>query len=229
MTTNIKKSELTKKRLLTVALDLFQTKGFSNTTMRDIAKEANLTPGAAYYYFRSKNEFVLAFYEQTLRESTEALPKLLARNKKLKNRLVAIAEEKFSQMEKSESLVSALVQNASGPNNPLSPFSSENEELRESAMNIFSMALDNSDTRIVNSMQKKRIVKLLWFQHMLLLYFWIHDRSPKKQSSKKLAELSSQFISRMLKVSQVAVVKPFLSSVFKQIDLVDDIFEKKKI
>lgn len=221
-----KKSEVTKERLLQVALELFQSKGFQETTMRDIAKAAELTPGAAYYHFRGKNEFVLAFYQQTLEASLKKLPELLKKETKLKDRLVSIAEEKFFQMKEFESLVSALVQNASGPKNPLSPFSRENSELREAALEQFEKVIDGSDCKISDPQHKTRVVKLLWFHHMLLIYFWIHDHSENKKSSKKLAAQSSKIISQMLKLSQVKVIKPFLSSIFKQIDIIDDIFEK---
>jgi len=46
---------------------LFRTKGYENTTMRDIAEAAGLTPGALYWHFSSKEELLrqhLVSYEQ---------------------------------------------------------------------------------------------------------------------------------------------------------------------
>src|SRR4051812_16540464 len=50
----ITKGDLTRERIFTVALNLFREKGFEGTTMREVAAAANMSLGAAYYYFASK-------------------------------------------------------------------------------------------------------------------------------------------------------------------------------
>ena len=47
--------------------------------MRDIAAEAGVATGAAYYYFRSKEELVMAFYVRTAEEAREVIPPLVDR------------------------------------------------------------------------------------------------------------------------------------------------------
>src|SRR5207237_4793311 len=54
------KAEETRERILDAALRLFRKRGFDQTTMRDIAAEAEVATGAAYYYFSSKEEMVIA-------------------------------------------------------------------------------------------------------------------------------------------------------------------------
>jgi len=49
------KSEETRDRILNAALSLFREKGFDTATMRQIAVEAGVATGAAYYYFASKD------------------------------------------------------------------------------------------------------------------------------------------------------------------------------
>ena len=44
------------ERIVDAALQLFRDRGFDQTTMRDIAAEADVATGAAYYYFRSKED-----------------------------------------------------------------------------------------------------------------------------------------------------------------------------
>jgi len=221
-----KKADLTKERLFEVAIELFLEKGFHQTTMRDIAKGAGLTPGASYYHYSSKNEFVLEFYQKTLDESLESLPQIIDKYQKFEDRLVEIARQKFEQLEEYETLVTALVENASGPNNPLSPFSRQSAPVRELAMSQFEKIIEGSDLKIKHHEHKEKIVKLLWFQHMTLIYFWIHDRSRNKTASKKLAKVSSEFLKNFFKLSQVKVIKGFVDSLFEQIDIVDAVFEK---
>ncbi|MFC2038708.1 TetR family transcriptional regulator [Chloroflexota bacterium] len=47
---------VTREKLLDVALSVFSKKGYSATTLEDIAKEAGVTRGAIYWHFGSKSE-----------------------------------------------------------------------------------------------------------------------------------------------------------------------------
>ncbi|MDR2956894.1 MAG: TetR/AcrR family transcriptional regulator [Coriobacteriales bacterium] len=55
----------TKERIVRCALDLFSSKGYSETTIRDIALEVDLNPASLYYHFPSKEDvlkYILADY-----------------------------------------------------------------------------------------------------------------------------------------------------------------------
>lgn len=52
------KSDGTRKRILDAAATLFCELGYVGTTMRDIAKEAQIEAGSIYYYFPSKDDIV---------------------------------------------------------------------------------------------------------------------------------------------------------------------------
>src|SRR3954451_18044441 len=69
------KRDATRENILTSALKLFREKGFEPTTMRDIAKAAGLSLGASYYYFKTKEAIVMAYYDRVQAEPTAlALP-----------------------------------------------------------------------------------------------------------------------------------------------------------
>ena len=61
-----RKGEGTGEHILETALGLFRDKGFDATTMRDVARAADMSLGAAYYYFPSKEAIVLSYYEQVV-------------------------------------------------------------------------------------------------------------------------------------------------------------------
>lgn len=48
------------EELLDTAVALFEEKGYSSTTMRDIAKKMNLTQGSLYYYIKKKRGPVIS-------------------------------------------------------------------------------------------------------------------------------------------------------------------------
>jgi AcrR family transcriptional regulator len=49
-----------KDRIIKSALKLFSSKGFFNTSIREIAKEANVSDGLLYNYFKSKESLAIA-------------------------------------------------------------------------------------------------------------------------------------------------------------------------
>ncbi len=61
-----------RRRLLQVALDYAQKKGFDATSYRDLAEALNITAAAVYYHFRSKDALLLALVGAPL-EAMEAL------------------------------------------------------------------------------------------------------------------------------------------------------------
>jgi TetR/AcrR family transcriptional regulator, acrAB operon repressor len=60
---------ITRKKLLTVALSVFSIKGYSVTTLEDIAREAGVTRGAIYWHFKGKAEI----YNSLLHEFSERI------------------------------------------------------------------------------------------------------------------------------------------------------------
>ncbi|MBI4926690.1 MAG: TetR/AcrR family transcriptional regulator [Anaerolineae bacterium] len=52
-----------RQEIIDAAYRCFARKGFHQTTMRDIYAEANLSPGAIYHYFDSKDAIIRASYE----------------------------------------------------------------------------------------------------------------------------------------------------------------------
>src|SRR3954454_5960724 len=49
-----------RRQILSAALRCFAREGFHRATMQDIFREADLSPGAVYTYFKGKDELVLA-------------------------------------------------------------------------------------------------------------------------------------------------------------------------
>jgi AcrR family transcriptional regulator len=50
--------ELRRRQVVEAAASCFARSGFHRTSMQDICREANLSPGAVYRYFRSKEEII---------------------------------------------------------------------------------------------------------------------------------------------------------------------------
>jgi len=67
-----------RQQLLDVAARLFRERGFYVTSMRDIAHEVGMLSGSIYYHFSSKEELLLAVYEEGLRHIAEQVDAAVA-------------------------------------------------------------------------------------------------------------------------------------------------------
>jgi TetR/AcrR family acrAB operon transcriptional repressor len=56
----------TRSRILAIALDLFARKGYAQTTFTDIADKLDLTKGAVYWHFKSKESLLMALVDAML-------------------------------------------------------------------------------------------------------------------------------------------------------------------
>src|SRR5579872_5136733 len=65
-------------QLLDAAARLFREQGFHATSMRDIAKAVGMLSGSIYYHFDSKEEMLLAVYQEGERRVAEAVDAAVA-------------------------------------------------------------------------------------------------------------------------------------------------------
>src|SRR5687768_7279108 len=119
------RGERTRELILGTALELFRERGYEETTMRAIAQRAGVSLGNAYYYFRSKEHLIQAFYAQSHREHLDASRPILEREKELAARLKGVLYAKLSTSEAYHRFSGILFKTAADPNSPLSPFSPE--------------------------------------------------------------------------------------------------------
>lgn len=72
-----KKPEV-REAILVAAFRLFASRGYAATMVADIAREAGVSPGNVYIYFRSKLEILYAIYDPWLRARVDTLGRELA-------------------------------------------------------------------------------------------------------------------------------------------------------
>jgi AcrR family transcriptional regulator len=71
-----REKELRRQQIMVAAKKLFASKGFNRATIEDIAKEAELSPGTLYLYFKNKDELFAALSIKILRYLITRLEKL---------------------------------------------------------------------------------------------------------------------------------------------------------
>ena len=71
-------AEQTRKDILQAALDMFCEKGYTRTTLDDIAKSINLTKGAVYWYFRNKPDILKALMLEDFKNTQAKLDSFMS-------------------------------------------------------------------------------------------------------------------------------------------------------
>jgi len=72
--------EARRAEILQAASKCFMEKGFHNTTMQDIYEAANLSPGAVYNYFSSKEDIMIAAVKDFNEWSISSLESVISEN-----------------------------------------------------------------------------------------------------------------------------------------------------
>ena len=71
-------AELTRKEIISASVKIMNQKGIALTRFEDIANEANVTRGAIYHYFKSKNEILLAIHENNKKKLFDIFEKYIS-------------------------------------------------------------------------------------------------------------------------------------------------------
>src|ERR1044071_2100105 len=176
-TTKANKGEQTRALILETALTLFRERGYEETTMRAIAEQAGVALGNAYYYFRSKEHLIQAFYARTHEEHMAASIPVLEKERTLKARLLGVMKAKLLTIEPYHRFSGILFKTAADPGSPLNPFSGESRPVREQATELFAEVVRGSEGLRMPPDLMAELPGLLWTWHMGIVLFWIHDRS----------------------------------------------------
>ncbi|MEE8302433.1 MAG: TetR family transcriptional regulator [Candidatus Tectomicrobia bacterium] len=212
----------TRGKILQAALLLFQHKGFEKTTMRDIAADASVAVGAAYYHFKNKDDLVLAFYAQTGAEAAQANLEVIAQTKDFKTRFRAILDFKLQQLLSYRTLACVLARNAAEIDNPLSPFSPQTKAIRDDAIRLIAQAMTGSNLKVAKELLPE-LSKLLWFYQMGLIFFWSQDASEQQKRTQQLMDQSLSVLLRLMRLSTLPLMGTVNRSVVRILRLIEQI------
>ena len=181
--------------------------------MRGIAAAAGVSLGSAYYYFQSKEDLVMAFYERAMNAMTPRMEAALSGASHFEEKVEALMAVKFEYFEPNRVFLGALLRHSADPQNRLSPFSEATRHIRERDQVYFARMIEESrDVRIPAELAL-HLPKLLWLYQMGLILYWIYDSSPGQRQTRILREKSLALLVSGLKISGFALLKPLRSKI----------------
>lgn len=180
----VKKADATRQHVLDTALALFKKKGFDETTMRDIAEQAGMALGAAYYHFPSKDAILFAFYDAN-QAATEARAAAYSADEPLRARLGRLFHDRLHDVAPNRALVGAIIPRHVNPGDPVSAFSKESAAVRARAIALFDAAIAPegypAGTRAL-------VARALWMAHLAVLVYFADDRSAGQKKTHRLVD-----------------------------------------
>ena len=171
-----------RKRIVTSALALFQTKGFDATTTKAIARKAGIAEGTVFNYFRTKEDIALHFFEQEVDQAIASVrenPRL--RKAPLEEKLFALVHAQLEFLAPYEKFIGAAFIHALKPASPLGIFSHRAQELRHRYVGFVQELLDESLPKNQHTPLSFLAPEVFWIYYLGALLFWLHDSSPGKQ------------------------------------------------
>jgi AcrR family transcriptional regulator len=198
-------SEETRRQILDTALALFRERGFEETTIRDIAGRAGLSLGAAYYYFKSKEALVGAYYDYVQHEHLARAREAFSAGGNLRDRLRAALHTKIDIMQKDRRLLRALFRYGGEPEHPLSWFGPASREQRQLSVDVFAEAI--AGERWPDDV-REAAPTLLWTLHMGVLLFFLYDESSNQRRTRTLIDAAVDFVVDVKRLVTSPLLRP---------------------
>jgi AcrR family transcriptional regulator len=186
---------------------LFRERGYAQTTMRAIAKEAGVAVGNAYYYFGSKEHLIQEFYLGRQEEFRAAAAPVLARETDLGPRLRGTLHAGIDTMAAYHEFAATFFKTAAEPTSPLSPFSADSSPARDAAIALFREVVEGSTAKLDPELRRD-LPELLWLGYMGAILYWVHDRSPDQEKTRRLIDGAVPLVDRLVGLSRLRVLRP---------------------
>lgn len=189
-----------RRRLYDVAVHLIATRGWSATTLRDVAREAGVSVGLLYRYFPSKRAIVLELYDELSAEYAARAEQM--RPGRWRDRALHALQTSLAVLQPQRDTLAALVAVLVGDANeglfaPGTAFS----RLRVQA--VFIQAVVGAGDAPRGELAPA-LGRLLYLLHLAVILFWLLDRSPAQRATQAVLVL----LERALRLAAPALHVP---------------------
>ncbi len=220
------KGAQTRRHIFNTAIELITTKGYEQTTMRDIAEKADCSLGLTYRYFASKDDLVLELYRTLGTETVQEIEALEANS--MADRFHQAMLDKLEQITPYRDALAALIGQSMNPNTKTSLVGDYTVNIRQLSIEGFRrLVFDSKDA--LNGDKGEQMAKILYVAHMGIILFWLYDRTPDYKATHRLLHL----IHDLFKMARPMLFLPIftkalsgvaevLEPVFLRLDVLDD-------
>jgi AcrR family transcriptional regulator len=200
----------TRQRLYQTAIGLIATRGWQQTTLRDVAQESGVSVGLLYRYFPSKQAIVLTLYDELSAEYAGRAAQM--RPGRWRDRFLYALTTSLDVLRPHRgtlaSLVGVLVGDAEdGVFAPQKAFS------RLRVQGVFVQAVEGASDA-PRGATAPALGRLLYLVHLAITLWWLLDRSPDQRATAGLLAL----LERALPLIAVALRVPTVPGLVRSAD-----------
>jgi AcrR family transcriptional regulator len=192
--------------LYATAIQMIGDRGYEATTLRDIAKKADVSVGLLYRYFPSKHAVVLALYDQLsidYARQAEGMPA-----GKWRDRFLFALRASLRTLEPNRVALRALTPVMVGdPREGI--FAASNAFSRVRVQKVFEEAVTGASDAPKRPFAES-LGRLLYLIHLAVLLWWLLDRSTKQRATAALVALTEQLLPSAALALRVPPVKRFV-------------------
>ena len=186
--------EKTRDKILRVARSLFSSKGFDQTTTRDIARRARIATGTLFNYFASKEALGMTLVADALDSAREDFELRRRGDESLDELLFAHVMSGLRALAPHRPYVAAVLESA------MSPFAaaggnSQADHARTQHLETVAELLHAHDSVNTPSFVA---VHLYWTLYLGVLAFWSGDESPNQEDTLVVLDQSLQLFVQSL-------------------------------
>ena len=180
--------EETRSRIVAAARNLFSSKGFGNTTTRDLAATAKIATGTLFNYFPTKESLALTLLDEALEAGSSVFRDELNGDESLEEALFAHIVAGLRQLRPHRTYVADVLEatmtpfNVSAPNSPAERIRTRHLETVEELIRTHEPA-DGPGASFVS-------IHVYWSLYLGILAFWSREPSPNQEDTLVLVDQS---------------------------------------
>lgn len=203
----VKKSEETKNYIYKGAIDLFERKGFEQTTIKDLTRELGISQGILYYHFKSKDDVLIHYFRQLHVETSKRVEGVLASNKSSGVKVLSVIEVNMGLLKEHQNITRDLINTTSNLSHPLSPFGPDLGACQQNAIQMFRHALlqEHKPGEYLDS-----IAFLYWLYHLALCLCWANDKSKNADNTEKLLRTTFPLTRKLIALTKIKIGQKML-------------------
>ncbi len=200
------KSERTRALIRSIALASFRDRGYEETTLRLIAKEAGVSLGNAYYYFPTKNHLVQELYlDVTGGFHTSATAALVGVDDLIERLRIAYTTG-LGVLEPFHGFAPGFLSASVSPRSPINPLSTDSEPARDEALAVFRLAVAGAKHSLPDDIAKA-LPDALMLGYLLLSLYWVYDASAGQERTHRLLERGLNLLKLALPLTRMPLLR----------------------
>lgn len=203
------KGAAARQRLYEIAIRSIARHGYEATTLREVAREAGVSPALLYRYFPNKRAVVLALYDELSAEYAHRAMELAPG--RWRARVVEALRTSLAVLQPHRTALQALIPVLVSAGDE-GVFAAGTAFSRQRVQRVFEEVVTGSSDAPRGTFAPA-LGRGLYLLHVLVLLWWLLDRSPRQRATAALVTLLERMLPSVAMALRLTPVRGFVLSV----------------